>query len=130
MNALLAVFLRDVRLAVRAGGGAALALGFFAAVAALVPLGVGPELALLARVAAGVVWVAAALAALISLDRLFQADFEDGSLDVLALSPVPLEGAVAAKIAAHWLTTGLAADAAFAAARRFFSVCRVPASLR
>jgi heme exporter protein B len=107
MTALLALLLRDIRLATRAGGSAALALGFFAAVATLVPLGVGADLNLLARVAAGVLWVAAVLAALLSLDRLFQADFEDGSLDLLALAPVSLEATAAAKIVAHWLTTGL-----------------------
>jgi heme exporter protein B len=98
---------RDLRLSVREGGGAALALGFFALVATLVPLGVGADLRLLAKVAGGVLWVAAVLAALLSLDRLFQGDFEDGSLDVIALSPLSLEGACAAKIAAHWLSTGL-----------------------
>jgi heme exporter protein B len=101
------LLLRDIRLATRAGGSAALALGFFAAMATLVPLGVGSDLRLLARVAAGVLWVAAVLAALLSLDRLFQADFEDGSLDLLALSPLSLETIAATKIAAHWLTTGL-----------------------
>jgi heme exporter protein B len=101
------LLLRDVKLATRAGGSALLALAFFAAVATLVPLGVGPDLKLLARIAGGVLWVAAILAALISLDRLFQADFEDGSLDVIALSPLSLEATAATKIAAHWLTTGL-----------------------
>jgi len=108
MTPFAAILIRDLRLALRAGGGAALSLGFFAAVAALTPLGIGPELTVLARVAAGIVWVAAALAALISLDRIFQADFEDGSLDVMALSPVSLEAVVLAKMLAHWLTTGLA----------------------
>ncbi|MEI9991084.1 MAG: heme exporter protein CcmB [Rhizomicrobium sp.] len=107
MSPFAALLLRDMRLATRAGGSAALALGFFAAVATLVPLGVGADLKLLARVAAGVLWVAAVLAALLSLDRLFQADFEDGSLDLIALSPLSLEAVAAAKIAAHWLTTGL-----------------------
>lgn len=107
MSATQALLTRDVRLAVRAGGGAALALGFFAAVATLVPLGVGPDLALLTKIAAGVLWVAAVLAALLALDRLFQADFEDGSLDLIALSPLSLERASLIKIAAHWLTTGL-----------------------
>ncbi len=102
-----ALLWRDVRLATRAGGCAALALAFFAAVATLVPLGIGTDLKLLARVAAGVLWVAAVLAALLSLDRLFQADFEDGSLDLIALSPLPLETVSAVKIGAHWLTTGL-----------------------
>lgn len=107
MTAFLALLLRDIRLAVRAGGGAALALAFFAAVVTLVPLGVGPDLKLLARIAGGVLWVAAVLAALLSLDRLFQSDYEDGSLDLITLSPLPLEAAALAKIAAHWLATGL-----------------------
>ena len=98
---------RDLRLSVREGGGAALALGFFALVASLIPLGIGPDLKLLARVAGGILWVAAVLAALLSLDRLFQGDYEDGSLDIIALSPLPLELGAAAKIAAHWLSTGL-----------------------
>lgn len=102
-----ALLLRDLGLATRAGGGAFLALAFFAMVATLVPLGVGSDLALLARIAGGVLWVAAALAALLALDRLFQADFEDGSLDLIALSPLPLEAIGLAKIAAHWLATGL-----------------------
>ena len=107
MTPVTALLVRDMRLATRAGGSAALALAFFAAVATLVPLGVGADLVLLARVAAGVLWVAAVLAALLSLDRLFQSDFEDGSLDLIALSPLPLEAVADAKIAAHWLTTGL-----------------------
>ena len=78
-------------LAARSGGSAALALGFFALVATLVPLGIGADLKLLARVAGGVLWVGAVLAALLSLDRLYQGDFEDGSLDVIALSPLSLE---------------------------------------
>jgi heme exporter protein B len=99
--------MRDVRLATRAGGSALLALAFFAAVATLVPFGIGSDPKLLARLAAGVLWVAAMLAGLLALDRLFQADYEDGSLDLLALSPLSVEGIAAAKIAAHWLTTGL-----------------------
>lgn len=107
MSSLLSLLLRDIRLATRAGGSAMLALAFFAAVATLVPLGVGSDLALLARIAAGVLWVAAVLAALLALDRLFQADFEDGSLDAIALSPLSLETIGLAKVAAHWLATGL-----------------------
>ena len=107
MTPFLALLSRDIRLAVRAGGGAALALAFFASVVTLVPLGVGADLRLLSRIAGGVLWVAAVLAALLSLDRLFQADFEDGSLDLIALSPLPLEMTALAKIAAHWLATGL-----------------------
>ncbi len=102
-----ALLLRDLRLAFRAGGSAMLALAFFAAVSALVPLGVGPDLKLLARIAGGILWIAAVLAALLALDRLFQADYDDGSLDLLALGPSSLETVAVAKIAAHWLTTGL-----------------------
>lgn len=102
-----ALFIRDIRLAFRAGGGAMLALAFFASVTALVPLGVGSDLKLLARIAGGVLWVAAVLATLLSLDRLFQSDFEDGALDLIALSPHSLEAVATTKIAAHWLTTGL-----------------------
>jgi heme exporter protein B len=98
---------RDIKLAARSGGSAALALSFFALVATLMPLGIGADLRLLARVAGGVLWVGAVLSALLSLDRLFQGDFEDGSLDLIALSPLPLELTALAKIAAHWLSTGL-----------------------
>jgi heme exporter protein B len=101
------LLLRDVKLAARSGGSAALALSFFALVATLMPLGIGADLALLARVAAGVLWVGAVLAALLSLDRLFQGDYEDGSLDLIALAPLPLELTALAKIAAHWFSTGL-----------------------
>ena len=107
MSPFATLLLRDLRLAARSGGSAALALGFFALVATLVPLGIGADLHLLARVAGGVLWVAAVLAALLSLDRLFQGDFEDGSLDLIALSPLSLELTALAKIAAHWLSTGL-----------------------
>jgi len=101
------LLLRDVKLAARSGGSAALALSFFALVATLMPLGIGADLGLLARVAAGVLWVGAVLAALLSLDRLFQGDYEDGSLDLIALAPLPLELTALAKIAAHWFSTGL-----------------------
>jgi len=107
MTPFLALLVRDLRLATRAGGGAALALAFFAAVVSLVPLGVGPDLRMLARIAGGVLWVSALLAALLCLDRLFQADYEDGSLDLIALSPLPLELTALAKIVAHWLATGM-----------------------
>ncbi|HEY8949840.1 MAG TPA: heme exporter protein CcmB [Rhizomicrobium sp.] len=107
MNPFSAILFRDMRLATRAGGSAALALAFFAAVATLVPLGVGSDLKLLSRIAGGVLWIAAVLAALLSLDRLFQSDFEDGSLDIIALSPLSLESLSFAKLFAHWLVTGL-----------------------
>ncbi len=107
MRAFLALVGRDLRLAFRIGGGPWLGLAFFLAVIVLVPLGVGARLALLGQTAAGFVWVAATLATLLSLDRLFQADAEDGSLDQIALGPLPLEIAALAKCLAHWLTTGL-----------------------
>jgi heme exporter protein B len=103
----IALLARDLRLAFRSGGGFGLALAFFLIVATLVPFGVGAEGATLSRIAGGVLWVGALLACLLSLDRLFQTDWEDGSLDLLATAPVPLEGAVAVKALAHWLTTGL-----------------------
>ena len=99
--------MRDLRLASRSGGSAALALAFFALVATLVPLGVGANLNLLARIAGGVLWVGAVLAALLSLDRLYQGDFDDGSLDLIALSPLSLEQVALAKLLAHWFSTGL-----------------------
>jgi heme exporter protein B len=99
--------MRDLRLAARSGGSAALALAFFALVATLVPLGVGADLRLLARIAGGVLWVGAVLAALLSLDRLYQGDFDDGSLDLIALSPLSLEQVALAKLLAHWFSTGL-----------------------
>ena len=102
-----ALLLRDLRLAFRAGGGFGLSLAFFLMVAVIVPLGVGPAPATLALIAAGVLWVGALLAALLSLDRIFALDYEDGSLDLLATSPLPLGGVVAMKALAHWLTTGL-----------------------
>ncbi len=104
---MIALLMRDLRLAVRAGGGFGLGLAFFLIVAVLVPLGVGPEGATLSRIAPGILWVGALLACLLSLDRIFALDFEDGSLDLLATAPIPLEGVVAVKAAAHWVTTGL-----------------------
>ena len=98
---------RDLRLALRLGGGGGIGLAFFVLAVVLIPLGVGREAATLGRVAGGVLWIAALLAALLSLDRVFQADFEDGSLDQLALSPLTLEQVVLVKAVAHWLTTGL-----------------------
>ena len=98
---------RDLRLAARQGTDSLMVVVFFVLVVVLFPLGVGPEANILARISAGVIWVAALLAALLSMDRLFQGDFEDGSLDLLVLSPIPLEVLVLAKALAHWLTTGL-----------------------
>ncbi len=104
---MIAILLRDMRLAMRAGGGFGLGLAFFLIVVVLVPFGVGPESELLGKIAPGILWVGALLACLLSLDRIFALDFEDGSLDLLATAPVPLEGVVAMKAFAHWLTTGL-----------------------
>ena len=104
---MLALMLRDLRLATRAGGGFGLSLAFFLIVTVLVPFGVGPEGGILARIAPGILWVGALLACLLSLDRIFALDREDGSLDLLATAPIPLEGVVAVKGLAHWLTTGL-----------------------
>lgn len=102
-----ALLLRDLRLAFRSGGGFGLGLAFFLILAVLVPLGVGAEGGTLGRIAPGILWVGALLACLLSLDRLFALDQEDGSLDLLATSPLPMEGAVAVKALSHWLVTGL-----------------------
>lgn len=102
-----ALLMRDIRLAIRAGGGFGLGLAFFLIVVVLVPFGVGPQSELLARIAAGTLWIGALLACLLSLDRIFALDWEDGSLDLLATSPLPMEGIAAIKALAHWLTTGL-----------------------
>lgn len=104
---MIALLLRDLRLAVRAGGGFGLGLAFFLIVVVLVPFGVGPDTALLSAIAPGIFWVASLLAALLSLDRIFALDFEDGSLTLLATSPLPFEGAALMKALAHWITTGL-----------------------
>ena len=104
---MIALLSRDIRLATRAGGGFGLGLAFFLIVVVLVPFGVGPQTELLARIAAGILWLGALLACLLSLDRIFALDFEDGSLDLLATAPVPMEAVAATKALAHWLTTGL-----------------------
>jgi heme exporter protein B len=106
MSALGALIERDIRLALRQGADSMMVIVFFVLVVVLFPLGVGPEPGILARIAAGVIWVAALLAAMLSMDRLFQADHADGTLELLVLSPLPLELQFLAKAAAHWLTTG------------------------
>jgi len=98
---------RDVLLAMRQGGAGTMAVVFFVIAVTLFPLGVGPEIDVLRRISSGVIWVAALLSCLLSLDRLFQADFEDGSLDLMALSPLPLWALVLGKCLAHWITTNL-----------------------
>ncbi len=102
-----ALLLRDLRLAFRAGGGFGLGLAFFLIVVMLVAFAVGPQAELLSRIAPGVLWIGALLACLLSLDRLLALDFEDGSLDLLATAPLPLEAALSVKALAHWITTGL-----------------------
>jgi heme exporter protein B len=103
----LLVVSRDLRLALRQGGDAAMVVAFFVLAVILFPFGVGPEPEVLARIGSGIIWVTALLAALLSLDRLFLADYEDGSLEALTLSPLPLTLIALAKILAHWLVTGL-----------------------
>jgi heme exporter protein B len=98
---------RDLKLAIRAGGGFGLALAFFLIVTVLVPFAVGPDAAILAPIAPGILWIGALLACLLSLDRIFATDHEDGSLELLATAPIPLEAVVAIKALAHWITTGL-----------------------
>ena len=106
MSAVLALLRRDLRLAFRQGGGAGTALGFFLVVVAIVPIGLGPDLKLLSRIAPGFLWIALLLAVLLSADRIFQPDYEDGSLDVMITGRC--RSLVAAiKALAHWLTTGL-----------------------
>ncbi len=107
MDALLAIVARDLLIARRQGGATLLVVAFFVMTVTLFPLGVGPEAVVLARIASGVVWVAALLATLIALDRMFQADWEDGGLELLALAGPPLELVVLAKALAHWLSSGL-----------------------
>ena len=104
---MIALLRRDLALAVRAGGGFGLGLAFFLIVVVLVPFGVGPDRSTLTLIAPGILWVAALLAALLSLDRIFALDFEDGSLALLATAPLPLEGIALIKALAHWITTGL-----------------------
>ncbi|SDE73863.1 heme exporter protein B [Rhodospira trueperi] len=107
MGAVLAVLRRDLRLALRQGADSLMVVAFFVITVSLFPFGVGPEMAVLERISAGVVWVTALLASMLSLDRLFQTDYEDGSLDLLTLTPTPTIAIVLGKVAAHWLTTGL-----------------------
>lgn len=107
MTRFLAVVRRDLRLAWRQGMDSVMVVAFFVLAVVLFPFGLGPEPNILARIGAGIVWVAALLASMLALERVFQTDYEDGSLELLALSPMPLELAVLAKVFAHWLTTGL-----------------------
>ncbi|MGI8853152.1 MAG: heme exporter protein CcmB [Methyloceanibacter sp.] len=107
MKAALALLRRDIKLAWREGGAIGVALGFYLVVVAIMPLGLGPDLNLLSRIAPGVLWVALLLAALLAADRIFHNDYEDGALDVLMTGPLPLPLVAATKSLAHWLTTGV-----------------------
>jgi heme exporter protein B len=104
---LISLFRRDLKLATRIGGGAMIGVIFFLAVVVIVPFGIGPDMALLGRIGPAILWIGALLASLLGLDRLFQADADDGSLDLILTGSTPLTLVVAAKILAHWLTTGL-----------------------
>ena len=106
-SAFIAVVRRDLRLALGSGGGAGLGVVFFLSVVTVVPFAVGPDLVLLARIGPAILWIGALLASLIGLERLFAGDVEDGSLDALSLSALPLELTAAAKGLAHWIATGL-----------------------
>ena len=107
MSLIWALIRRDLVLSLRQGGGAGTALGFFLSVVVLLPIGLGPDQALLQRLALGLLWIALLLSVLLSADRIFQQDYEDGSLDIMAMGPVPFELVVLAKSIAHWLSTSL-----------------------
>ena len=107
MTLILALIRRDLVLGVRQGGGVGTALGFFLTTVVLLPLGLGPDQALLQRIAPGALWIALLLSVLLSADRIFQQDYEDGSLDIMAMAPVPLELVALAKAVAHWLSASL-----------------------
>lgn len=107
MNALWALILRDMRLSVRVGGGALMGALFYFIVVSMIPFAIGPDLNLLARIGPAMLWIGALLSTLLALDRLFASDHDDGSLDLLTMSGLPLELTVAAKAIAHWLTTAL-----------------------
>ena len=107
MTALVALLVRDMRLAVRVGGGALIGVLFFLIVVAIAPFAIGPDLVQLTRIGPAILWLGALLASLLALDRLIGGDYEDGSLDLILTARVPLELVVAVKALAHWLTTGL-----------------------
>lgn len=107
MSRFVHVIRRELRLAFRHNLDSVMVLAFFVLAVVLFPFGIGPEPNMLARIAAGVIWVAALFASMLALERLFLTDYEDGSLELLALAPLPLELIVLAKVTAHWLSTGL-----------------------
>jgi heme exporter protein B len=102
-----ALFLRDLKLSIRAGGGALIGILFFLTVVAVIPFGVGPDLNLLSRIGPAIIWIGALLAALLGLDRLFQADRDDGSLDLILMQETPLALTVFITCLAHWTATVL-----------------------
>ncbi|MDQ0456687.1 heme exporter protein CcmB [Rhizobium paknamense] len=104
---MLALFIRDLKLSVRAGGGALIGILFFLTVVAVIPFGVGPDMNLLSRIGPAIVWIGALLSALLGLDRLFQADRDDGTLDLLLMPEQPLVATVFVKCLAHWASTCL-----------------------
>jgi heme exporter protein B len=107
MTALAALIRRDIKIALRVGGGALIGMLFFLTVTVLMPFAIGPDLALLTRLGPAILWLGALLASLLTLDRLFTADHEDGSLDLIVMGRAPLELACAAKALAHWLAAGV-----------------------
>ena len=107
MSGLVALYRRELTLAVRLGGGAMMGIVFFLILVTITPFAIGPDLNLLGRIGPAILWIGALLATLLALDRLFQADAEDGALDLLMLGPAPLELVVGVKALAHWTTTGL-----------------------
>ncbi len=107
MKLILSLIKRDLTLSMRQGGGVGTALGFFLTVVVLLPIGIGPDQALLARIAPGALWISLLLSVLLSADRIFQQDYEDGSLDIMTMGPVPFEMVALAKAVAHWLSTSL-----------------------
>jgi len=107
MTSLTALLVRDIRIAMRVGGGALIGVLFFLTVVTITPFALGPDLALLKRMGPAILWLAALLASLLALDRLFASDHDDGSLDLILMGRAPLELVVAVKGLAHWLTTGL-----------------------
>ena len=107
MTALAALIRRDIRIALRAGGGAMIGVLFFLSVVVVMPFALGPDLALLKRIGPAILWLGAMLASLLTLDRLFTADLDDGSLDLIVMSRTPLELSCAAKALAHWLAAGV-----------------------
>ncbi|VAV86438.1 ABC transporter involved in cytochrome c biogenesis, CcmB subunit [hydrothermal vent metagenome] len=107
MKAVWAILKRDLVLAWRQGGGVGTAIGFFLTVIVLLPLGIGPDIAILQRIAPGGLWIALLLSVLLSADQIYQSDYDDGSLELMTFGTVPLEVVAATKSLAHWLTSGL-----------------------